>query len=69
MPKRKTCARVNPVARAPILRKGGAHRVSRSGERSRDKQNIKRLARNIKAGQSGLDAVWALVVRHIYILG
>ena len=58
MAKRKRHRRVNPVATAPILRKGGVHIVSRSGERQREKQKVKSLMRKIKAGLSGLDAVW-----------
>ena len=58
MAKRKRHRRVNPVATAPILRKGGVHTVSRSGERQREKQKVKSLMRKIKAGLSGLDAVW-----------
>nr|CAA6825965.1 MAG: Unknown protein [uncultured Thiotrichaceae bacterium] len=60
MAKRKRHVRINPVAGAPILRKGGEHTVSRSGERSRDKQKVKKLVKNIKAGLSGFDAVWGL---------
>lgn len=64
MAKRKRHTRINPIANAPILRKGGEHIVSRSGERSRDKQKVKKLMRNIKAGLSGLDAVWGLSFIH-----
>ena len=31
----------NPVARSPLLRKGGAHRRSRSAERMRSKRELK----------------------------
>lgn len=31
----------NPVARSPLLRKGGAHRKSRSAERMRSKRELK----------------------------
>ena len=55
MAKRKRHRRINPVATAPILRKGGVHTVSRSGERQREKQKVKKLMRSIKAGLSGLD--------------
>ncbi|MGB1010246.1 MAG: hypothetical protein ACPGVP_11020 [Thiolinea sp.] len=58
MAKRKRHRRVNPVATAPILRKGGVHTVSRSGERQREKQKVKKLMRSIKAGLSGLDGFW-----------
>ena len=58
MAKRKRHRRVNPVATAPILRKGGVHTVSRSGERQREKQKVKKLMRSIKAGLSGLEYFW-----------
>lgn len=64
MAKRKRHTRINPVAGAPILRKGGEHIVSRSGERGREKQKVKKLMKNIKAGLSGLDAVWILKFTH-----
>ena len=31
----------NPIARSPLLRKGGAHRKSRSAERMRSKRELK----------------------------
>ena len=31
----------NPVARSPLLRKGGAHRKSRSAERMKSKRELK----------------------------
>ena len=34
--------RSNPVARSPLLRKGGAHDKSKSAKRSRDKRDIER---------------------------
>ncbi len=34
--------RTNPIVRAPILKKGGAHLKSKSGQRSRDKAKLKR---------------------------
>jgi len=48
----------NPVAVSPIMRKGGVHEKSRSGERQQGKQKLKQFASNIKAGLSGLDCVW-----------
>ena len=36
--------RRNPVAAAPILRKGGAHRKSPTGERVKIRQEVKREA-------------------------
>lgn len=41
MPAKKKPARRNPVANAPILRKGGAHTKSRKAERKVDKQKLK----------------------------
>ena len=35
----------NPVARAPVLSKGGYHVKSRSGERHKQKQHMQREAR------------------------
>lgn len=35
----------NPVARAPILRKGGVHDKARSGERQRARQRLTREVR------------------------
>ncbi len=60
MAKRKRHRRVNLIANAPILRKGGEHTVSRSGERSREKQKVRKLMNSIKAGLSGLDAIGQL---------
>ena len=34
----------NPVARSPLLRKGGAHRKSKSAERMRSKRELKQEA-------------------------
>ncbi len=31
----------NPISRNPLLHKGGAHRRCRSGERQRDRQQLK----------------------------
>ncbi len=39
----------NPVARAPVLGKGGCHIKSRSGERHKQKQQIRREARQWQA--------------------
>lgn len=46
--------RINPVARAPILRKGGAHIKSRSGERQQYKQQLKKQVRKAEAGEGDL---------------
>lgn len=45
----------NPVATAPIMRKGGVHEKSRSGERQQGKQQLKKLISRVEAGLSGLD--------------
>jgi hypothetical protein len=37
--------RINPAARSPLLRKGGAHQKSRSGERRKRKQATNNEAR------------------------
>ena len=41
----------NPVARAPLLRKGGVHRKSRSAERMKSKRELKEEAEGDKDGQ------------------
>lgn len=43
--------RINPVARAPILRKGGAHVKSRSGERQQYKQQLKQKLLKEETGE------------------
>ena len=48
----------NPVAVSPIMRKGGVHEKSRSGERQQGKQKLKQFVSTVKAGLSGLDCVW-----------
>jgi len=47
----------NPVAHAAIMRKGGVHEKSRSGERQQGKQALKQLVSKVKAGSSGLDFI------------
>ena len=34
----------NPIARSPLLRKGGAHRKSKSGERMKSRDELRREA-------------------------
>jgi hypothetical protein len=41
MPAKKKSTRRNPVANAPILRKGGVHAKSRKAERKVGKQKLK----------------------------
>lgn len=47
--------RVNPIARAPILRKGGEHRQSRSGERQAEKRQLRKLLAKVGAGDGSAD--------------
>lgn len=42
MEQMKTQQRRNPVAAAPILRKGGAHQKSRTAERAKARLQLKR---------------------------
>lgn len=42
----------NSVARALIMRKGGMHRKSRSGERGKAKQDLLREARSLSVEKS-----------------
>lgn len=50
----------NPLAIAPIMRKGGVHEKSRSAERQQGKQKLKQLVSKVEAGLSGLDCICAL---------
>lgn len=45
--------RINPIARAPILRKGGAHQKSRSSERQQEKCQLRKLLDKAGAGHPG----------------
>ena len=47
----------NLVAMASIMRKGGVHEKSRSGERQQGKQKLKQLVSKVEAGCSGLDFI------------
>ncbi|ALG68933.1 hypothetical protein [Beggiatoa leptomitoformis] len=42
MPSKQRQVVHNPIARAPILRKGGVHEQSKTGKRMSDKQSLKR---------------------------
>lgn len=42
----------NPVARSPLLRKGGAHRKTRSGERMQSKKVLREEVERSTAGQA-----------------
>ena len=54
MPKKtRSHVRMNPIARAPILRKGGAHQKSRSAERQAEKRELRKLINKAGAGDPG----------------
>ena len=55
MAKHKVKGRRNPVARAPILGKGGVHEKSPSAKRQAEKRQLRKMLQQIKAGKSGLD--------------
>jgi hypothetical protein len=42
----------NPIARAPILKKGGAHVKSKSSQRTQVKNDLKRAVNEWKIGKS-----------------
>lgn len=46
----------NPVARSPLLRKGGVHRKSRSAERMQSKRELKEEAEDEREKQGEPDA-------------
>ncbi len=41
----------NPIARAPLLRKGGAHVKAKSSQRAQVKRDIKRALEDWKTGK------------------
>lgn len=53
----KLPGRTNPVARAPILSKGGAHQKTRSAERQADKRQLRQLVAKVGADYGPAD--WA----------
>lgn len=53
--KQQRHVRFNPVARAPILSKGGAHQKSRSAERQADKNQLRKLVNKVGAGDGPAD--------------
>jgi hypothetical protein len=53
MAKKQRHRRINPVARAPILRKGGVHEKSRSAKRQAEKRQLQKLIAQSGAGDSG----------------
>ena len=46
----------NPVARSPLLRKGGVHRKSRSADRMQSKRELKEEAEDERKKQGEPDA-------------
>ncbi|MDM8559548.1 hypothetical protein [Candidatus Parabeggiatoa sp. HSG14] len=44
----------NPVARAPILQKGGAHVKSKSSQRTQVKNDLKRAVNEWKMDKNGI---------------
>lgn len=53
----KLPSRSNPIARAPILSKGGAHQKTRSAERQADKRQLRQLVAKVGADYGPAD--WA----------
>jgi hypothetical protein len=54
-PRLKLPSRSNPVARAPILSKGGAHQKTRSAERQADKRQLRKLVTKVGADYGPAD--------------
>lgn len=61
MPKKKQRlklpSRTNPIARAPILSKGGAHQKTRSAERQADKRQLRKVVAQVGADSGPADLV------------
>ena len=55
MSRRQSARPRNPVARSPLMRKGGVHQRSRSSKRFRDKQDLRREARSYWNSPDGGD--------------
>ena len=56
--------RLNPVARSPLLRKGGVHQKSKSAQRFRNKKTLRaaiRDYRNTNNGGNGPRFFWLTV--------
>lgn len=53
----KLPGRTNPVARAPILSKGGAHQKTRSAERQADKRQLRKLVAKVGADHGPADLI------------
>ena len=59
MAKKARHVRIKPIARAPILRKGGAHTKSRSAERQAGKRQLRKMVDKIGGGHTAPDALCA----------
>lgn len=51
----KPPSRTNPIARAPILSKGGAHQKTRSAERQADKRQLRKLVAKVGSDSGPAD--------------
>ena len=53
--------RINPIATAPIMRKGGVHEKSNSAKRQADKRQLRKMIDEAGGGYSAPDAIWGMV--------
>ena len=60
IPKSVPRVRINPIATAPILRKGGVHEKSNSAKRQASKRELRKLVDKAGGGYSAPDAIWGL---------
>ena len=61
IPKSVPRVRINPIATAPILRKGGVHEKSNSAKRQADKRQLRKLVDKAGGGYSAPDAIGELI--------
>lgn len=54
-PRLKLPSRTNPIARAAIMSKGGAHQKTRSAERQADKRQLRKLVAKVGADYGPAD--------------
>ncbi|HPY41479.1 MAG: hypothetical protein WBP46_15500 [Thiolinea sp.] len=54
-PRLKLPSRTNPIARAAIMSKGGAHQKTRSAERQADKRQLRQLVAKVGADSGPAD--------------
>ncbi|MFI0399246.1 MAG: hypothetical protein ACH34X_09205 [Thiolinea sp.] len=54
-PRLKLPSRTNPIARAAIMSKGGAHQKTRSAERQADKRQLRKLLAKVGADSGPAD--------------